>query len=51
MLVILDGLRAHRSKLVREYLWAWLKQHTLANYCLANLGELHISARNKLKSM
>ena len=33
-----------------EYLWAWLKRHALANYCPANLGELHVSARNKLKS-
>ena len=50
LLVIWDGLKAHRSKLVREYLWAWLKRHALANYCPANLGELHSSARNKLKS-
>jgi len=75
LLVILDGLRAHRSKMVREYLdelkgfiqlaflpayapdlnpveylWAWLKRHALANYCPANLGELHTNARNKLKS-
>jgi len=33
-----------------EYLWAWLKRHALANYCPANLGELHTNARNKLKS-
>ena len=33
-----------------EYLWAWLKQHALANFCPANLDELDISARNKLKS-
>ena len=75
LLVVLDGLRAHRSKLVREYLdglngfiqlaflppyapdlnpveylWAWLKRHALANYCPANLDELHANARNKLKS-
>lgn len=75
LLVIWDGLRAHRSRLVREYLdsleghiqiaflppyapdlnpveylWAWLKRHALANYCPSNLAELHITARNKLKS-
>jgi transposase len=75
LLVIWDGLRAHRSRLVREYLdsidghiqiaflpayspdlnpveylWAWLKRHALANYCPRNLTELHITARNKLKS-
>ena len=33
-----------------EYLRAWLKRHALANYCPANLGELHTNARNKLKS-
>lgn len=75
LLIIWDQLRAHRSKLVRdyldstagalqmaflpayapdlnpvEYLWAWLKRHALANYCPANLSELHRTARNKLKS-
>lgn len=75
LLVIWDGLRAHRSHLVRayldtldghiqiaflppyapdmnpvEYLWAWLKRHALANYCPDNLTELHITARNRLKS-
>lgn len=75
LLVIWDGLRAHRSRLVREYLdtlkghiqiaflppyapdmnpveylWAWLKRHALANYCPGNLAELHITARNKLRS-
>lgn len=75
LLVIWDGLKAHRSRLVREYLdglnghirlaflppyapdmnpveylWAWLKRHALANYCPASLSELHIAARNKLKS-
>ncbi|MFN5079924.1 MAG: IS630 family transposase, partial [Burkholderiales bacterium] len=33
-----------------EYLWAWLKRHALANYCPNHLGELHATARNKLKS-
>ncbi|MBB5459485.1 hypothetical protein [Paraburkholderia sp. Cpub6] len=32
------------------YLWAWLKRHAPANYCPNDLGELHASARNKLKS-
>jgi len=66
LLVIWDGLKAHRSRLVREcldslaahiqiaflppyapdmnpveYLWAWLKRHTLANYCPNDLNELH----------
>jgi len=75
LLVIWDGLKAHRSRLVREYLdsveghiqiaflppyapdmnpveylWAWLKRHALANYCPTNLAELHITARNKLRS-
>mgnify|MGYP002149517558 CR=1 FL=1 len=75
LLVIWDGLKAHRSRLVRqyldalnghiqiaflppyapdmnpvEYLWAWLKRHAMANYCPNNLAELHITARNKLKS-
>lgn len=75
LLIIWDGLKAHRSRLVREYLdaleghiqiaflppyapdlnpveylWAWLKRHALANYCPADLSELHITARNKLRS-
>ncbi len=75
LLVLWDGLKAHRSRLVRdyldtlnghiqiaflppyapdlnpvEYLWAWLKRHALANYCPNDLGELHTTARNKLKS-
>ena len=33
-----------------EYLWAWLKRHALANFCPANLHELKLAARNKLKS-
>ncbi len=33
-----------------EYLWAWLKRHVLANYCPNDLSELHITARDKLKS-
>ncbi|MDR0274447.1 MAG: IS630 family transposase [Burkholderiaceae bacterium] len=75
LLVIWDGLKAHKSRLVRhyldslnghiqmaflppyapdlnpvEYLWAWLKRHALANYCPGDLSELHVTARNKLKS-
>jgi len=75
LLVIWDGLKAHRSRLARdkldtlnghiqiailrpyapdlnpvEYPWAWLKRHALANHCPNNLGELHATARNKLKS-
>ena len=77
LLVIWDGLKAHRSRLVREYLntldghiqtaflpayapdlnpveylWAWLKlkRHALANNCPNDLSELHITARNRLKS-
>ncbi len=33
-----------------EYLWALLKRHALANYCPNDLGELHTTAGNKLKS-
>jgi transposase len=33
-----------------EYLWAWLKRHASANYGPNGLGELHTTARNKLKS-
>ena len=33
-----------------EYLWAWLKRHAMANYCPNNLSELHMTARNRLKS-
>lgn len=76
LLVIWDGLSAHRSRLVRsylealngaiqveplpgyapelnptEYVWGYLKQHELANFCPANLYELSSFARNRLKSM
>ena len=72
---IWDGLEAHRSRLVRdyldglkgdiqiaflppyapdlnpvEYLWAWLKRHTMASFCPPNLDVLHAAARNNLKS-
>jgi transposase len=76
LLVIWDGLSAHRSRLVgsylealngaiqveplpgyapelnpTEYVWGYLKQHELANFCPANLYELSSFARNRLKSM
>jgi transposase len=75
LLIVWDGLKAHRSHVVRdyldsteghiqmaflppyapdmnpvEYLWAWLKRHALANYCPDNLGQLKMTARNKLRS-
>lgn len=71
LLIIWDGLKAHKSERVRdyldhinghiqiaflspyapdlnpvEYLWAWLKPHTLANFCPDNLGELQTTACN-----
>ena len=76
LLVIWDGLKAHRSKLVREYLdstegdiqmaflppyapdlnpveylWAWLKRHALANYCPANLDELHVTPATSSRAL
>lgn len=33
-----------------EYLQAWLKHHALADLCPANLGELNVIARAKLRS-
>lgn len=33
-----------------EYLGVWLKRHALTNYCPNELSELHMTARNKLKS-
>ena len=75
LLVVWDSLKAHRSKLVYDYmaatrgdielaflppyapdfnpvdyLWTWLKRHALANFCAANLAELKVAARAKLKS-
>jgi transposase len=32
-----------------EFLWAWLKRHALANFCLNDLNELNATARNKLR--
>lgn len=76
LLVIWDGLPAHRSRLVRrfietlkgavqletlpayapelnpvEYLWGYLKNHALANFCAHDLPQLSDVARRKLKSM
>jgi transposase len=31
-----------------EYLWAWLKRHTLANFCPNSLSERGETSRNKL---
>lgn len=76
LLIIWDGLQAHRSRMVREhvdatsgaielaflspyapelnpveYLWAWLKRHSLANFCPDDgLSELATTARSKLAS-
>jgi len=33
-----------------EYLWAWLKRHARANYCLNDSSASHTTARTKLKS-
>lgn len=74
--IVWDGLPAHRSKLVNdfvqlqdgkiilerlpayapelnpvEYIWAYLKQHELPNFCARNLWSLGEMARKKLKRM
>lgn len=76
LLVIWDGLPAHRSRLVRafiesrkgaiqleqlpgyapelnpvEYIWSYLKQHALANFCAHDFTQLTDAARRKLRSM
>lgn len=76
LLVLWDGLAAHRSRLVRafvdtlkgaiqlerlpayapelnpvEYIWGYLKQHALANFCAHDLAQLSEAARQKLRSM
>lgn len=33
-----------------EFLWSWLKQHALANFCPDNFAELRHTTRGKLKS-
>ena len=75
LLIVWDGAKPHRSRLVRDYvdsteahiqitslppyapelnpvkyLWAWLRRHTLANFCPDTLAELQHTARGKLKS-
>jgi len=34
-----------------EAIWAYLKQHEIANRCLNTIGEVGPFARNRLKSM
>jgi transposase len=76
LLVIWDGLAAHRSRAVRafidrlngaiqlerlpayapelnpvEYVWGYLKQHAMANFCAHDLAQLSEVARRKLRSM
>ena len=76
LLIIWDGLQAHRSRLVRnhvesrggriqlaflpayapelnptEYIWGYLKQHELPNFCAHDLTHLSEVARRGLKSM
>lgn len=76
LLVIGDGLAAHRSRSVRayvesrrgaiqlerlpayapelnpvEYIWGYLKQHALANFCAHDLAQLSDVARQKLRSL
>lgn len=76
LLIIWDGLPAHRSRLVRafidslkgaiqleqlpgyapelnpvEYIWGYLKQHALANFCAHDFDQLTDVARRKLRSM
>lgn len=76
LLIIWDGLPAHRSRLVRafidslkgviqleqlpgyapelnpvEYIWGYLKQHALANFCAHDFAQLTDVARQKLRSM
>lgn len=76
LLIVWDGLAAHRSRLVREYVdrfdgaiqlerlpayapelnpveyvWAYLKNHALPNFCARDFAELTATARQKLSSM
>jgi len=76
LLVIGDGLKSHRSRLVWdfvreqhgciwlevlpayapelnpvEYLWGYLKQHELPNFCPKNFGELSHYGRKALRRM
>ena len=76
LLVIWDGLKCHRSRLIWdfireqhgriwleflpayapelnpvEYLWGYLKQHELSNFCPKNFGELSYYGRKALRRM
>jgi transposase len=76
LLIIWDGLKAHRSRMVREhvesrqgriqleflpayapelnpteYVWGYLKEHELPNFCAHDLAHLSTTARRRLKSM
>lgn len=76
LLIVWDGLKAHKSRLVRayvettqgaiqlerlpayapelnpvEYIWGYLKQHALANFCAHDFSQLTDVARKKLRSM
>lgn len=76
LLVVWDGLAAHRSRRVRdyvdslggdiqlerlpayapelnpvEYVWGYLKNHALSNFCAHDFAELTHTARRRLCSM
>lgn len=76
LLVVWDGLPAHRGRLVRAfiktlrgaiqletlpayaselnpvtYIWGYLKQHAMANFCAHDLAQLSDVARQKPRSM
>lgn len=76
VLIVWDGLPAHRSRAVwefvrqqrgriwleflpayapelnpTEYIWGYLKQHELANFCPQDLSELGVAAIRALKRM
>ena len=76
LLIVWDGLPAHRAKLVKdylatldgqiaverlpayapelnpvEYIWSYLKQHELPNFCPKDLWSLGELARTKLRRM
>lgn len=76
LLIVWDGLPAHRSRRVRdylqrlngairverlpgyapelnptEYIWGYLKQHELNNFCAPDFSVLTTFARNRLQSM
>ena len=76
LLVVWDGLAAHRSRKVRdyvdsldgaiqlerlpayapelnpvEYVWGYLKNHELSNFCARDFAQLTHTARRRLRSM